>query len=152
MKKNPRKTGKSFGDYFLLILLHRLEWEIVSATTLSGWSCRLSRWEWSCSTSSRLSCSSRSCGRSAHWSCTHWREWSTRLHTTHSTSYSVRIYTLYIPSTNAIEPTTIIFVSIQVERNQEFLTTLDIKLSKTVSTENIKAQLLRILLMCLDDE
>ena len=144
MKKNPRKIGKSFGDYFLLILLHRLEWEIVSATTLSGWSCRLSRWEWSCSTSSRLSCSSRSCGRSTHWSCTHWREWST--------SYGVRIYTLYIPSTNAIEPTTIIFVSIQVERNQEFLTTLDIKLSKTVSTENIKAQLLRILLMCLDDE
>ena len=46
----------------------------------------------------------------------------------------------------------IIFVSIQVERNQEFLTTLDIKLSKTVSTENIKAQLLRILLMSLDDE
>ena len=148
MKKNPRKIEKSFGDYFLLILLHRLEWEIVSATTLSGWSCRLSRWEWSCSTSSRLSCSSRS----AHWSCTHWREWSTRLHTTHSTSYGVRIYTLYIPSTNAIEPTTIIFVSIQVERNQEFLTTLDIKLSKTVSTENIKAQLLRILLMSLDDE
>ena len=147
MKKNPRKIGKSFGDYFLLILLHRLEWEIVSATTLSGWSCRLSRWERSCSTSSRLSCSSRSCGRSAHW-----REWSTRLHTTHSTSYGVRIYTLYIPSTNAIEPTTIIFVSIQVERNQEFLTTLDIKLSKTVSTENIKAQLLRILLMSLDDE
>ena len=152
MKKNPRKIGKSFGDYFLLILLHRLEWEIVSATTLSGWSCRLSRWEWSCSTSSRLSCSSRSCGRSAHWSCTHWREWSTRLHTTHSTSYSVRVYTLHIPCANAVVPTPLILVGIHVERNQKFLTALDIKLSKTVGTENIEAQLLRILLMCLNDE
>ena len=38
-------------------------------------------------------------------------------------------------------------MSINIERNQEFLTTLNVELSQTVSSENIKAQFLWILLV-----
>ena len=124
-----------------------LEWEIVCTTTRSR-SSWLSWREWSCGTS---------CRSSTHWGSlrrsTHWREWSsTWLHSTHRTRYCVRIDALNIPCTNAVEPTAIILVSIQIERNQKLLTTLDVKLCKTVSSEHIEAKLLRILLVSLDNE
>lgn len=84
-----------------------LEWEIV-CTTAGSRSSWLSWREWSCGTSCR---SSRSSLRRS----THWREWSsTRLNTTHHAN-CIRIYLHYIPSTYIVKPTTIIFVSINVE-------------------------------------
>ena len=125
-------------------MLSLLEWEIVCAATCCR-SCWLSRREWSCCTLSR----SWSCLRS----CTYWREWrSDWLHATLHSSNSIRIYTLNIPSANTVEPTTIIFVCIQIKRNQKFLTTLDVELSKTICSENIEAKLLWILLVSFDNE
>ena len=43
-------------------------------------------------------------------------------------------------------------MSIDIERNQKLLATLDVKLCKTISSEHIEAKLLRILLMSLDNE
>ena len=123
-----------------------LEWEIVSTATCGRSCCWLSWREWSCSTSCR------SCWLSRLRRSTHWWEWRTRLHTAHGTSHSVRIYALDVPSTHAVKPATLIFVSIQIKGYQKFLTTLNVELSKTFGTENIEAQLLRILLMSLDYE
>ena len=130
--------------YFLpIILRYYLEWEIVCAT-LSGTSSWLS---WRESSSSTIgSCSWLSSWLS--WSrSTHWREWSTRLHTTHSTSNGVRVYTLYIPCTNSIIPTTLILISINIKRNYYFLTTLNIKLSNAICPKQFEAKLFRILFM-----
>ena len=126
----------------------RLEWEIVCATAFGCRSCWLSWREWSCCTTSWSGRLSWGCS----WSGTHWREWRARLHASHSTCYGIRVYTLNIPSTHTVEPTTLVFVSIQIEGNQEFLPTLDIELCQAIGTKHVKTQFLRILLVSLDNE
>ena len=131
---------------FLCDSFQNLEWEIVSTTTLCRSSWLRSR-EWSCST-----CCWRSCRSGTHWRSTHrWECSSTWLHTAHGTSYGVRVDALNIPCTNAVEPAAIILMSIQIERNQKFLATLDVKLCDAVCTEHIEAKLLRILLVSFDN-
>ena len=123
-----------------------LEWKIVSAAICSR-SCWLSWREWSSSTT----CWSSNWSR-LNRSSTHWRVLrSTRLHTTHSTSYGVRIYALHVPCANTVEPTTLILMSIQIEGNHDLFTCLNIELSNTVCAKNIKAQLLRICFVSFDN-
>ena len=134
-----RRKSQAKCSYFYLTFLF-LERKIICATTLSCRSCRLN-WRECCSCAI-----SRSCWLSRSYRSTYWRK-RTWLHSAHSTSYGVRVNTLDVPGTDAVVPTTLILVSINIERNQKFLTTLNVELSQTVCSENIKAQFLWILLV-----
>ena len=59
---------------------------------------------------------------------------------------------LNIPGTNIVEPTAIIFVSVNIEGHQDLFTALNIKLCQAFSSEDIENQLLGILLMSFDDK
>ncbi len=56
-----------------------------------------------------------------------------------------------IPRTDIVEPTTLILMSCNVERNIYLITTLYVELSNAVSTKHIKHHLLGILLVSLND-
>ena len=141
-KSTSSETEESLrrSALIFILLFCFLERKIICATTLCRRSCRLN-WGECCSCAI-----SRSCWLSRSYRSTYWRK-RTWLHSAHSTSYGVRVNTLDVPGTDAVEPTALILVSINIERNQEFLTTLNVELSQTVSSENIKAQFLWILLV-----
>lgn len=125
-----RRKSQAKCSYFYLTFLF-LERKIICATTLCCRSCRLN-WRECCSCAI-----SRSCWLSRSYRSTYWRK-RTWLHSAHSTSYGVRVNTLDVPGTDAVEPTALILVSINIERNQEFLTTLNVELSQTVCSETSK--------------
>lgn len=137
---HPRQKKVSGEVLLFLSYFSILERKIICATTLCCRSCRLN-WRECCSCAI-----SRSCWLSRSYRSTYRRK-RTWLHSAHSTSYGVRVNTLDVPGTDAVEPTALILVSINIERNQEFLTTLNVELSQTVCSENIKAQFLWILLV-----
>ena len=114
--------------------------------------CKISEWQIVCTVFSSGLCwrewrrsGSRCCRSSSHFRC------GERLCTLCGSLSSSRIYTLYIPGTNTVVPSSLILMCINVERYDHLFTNLNGKLVDTICSKNIKCQLLRILVVSLQD-
>lgn len=73
------------------------------------------------------------------------------LHRRNPRSLRVRVDTFYPPGTDTVEPTSLPFARINIERYIQLFTHLDIELLYLVCPKHIKAHSARILVVCFDD-
>ena len=69
----------------------------------------------------------------------------------HWSLYGVRVYAFNLPCTDGVEPTTLVFVCVDVETYAKFLAHLDVKQLDFVRTEHIKAAATRVLVVGFND-
>ena len=118
-------------DYGLLAAW-QLERKVVGAAVVGG---RCAEW-----VGLRLSC----CGRSGGELC----GGNGRVYLT----WGGRVYLSYVESSDAVEPTAVVFVSVNVKRYVHLLTYLYAEALKTVCTEDRENHLLRICVVCLKNK
>ena len=95
----------------------------------------------------------RSIGRSGLGCCLNLRRCSKRCGLRCHATYSILcgVYLTHIKGTNAVVPTAVILMGIDVERHQNFLPHLHIETSQTVDAKHLEQHLLRVLLMGFND-
>ena len=118
-------------DYGLLAAW-QLERKVVGAAVVGG---RCAEW-----VGLRLSC----CGRSGGELC----GGNGRVYLT----CGGRVYLSYVESSDAVEPTAVVFVCVYVERHRYFLTYTYVEALQSVGTEYAEHHLTGILVVRLDDE